>query len=71
MIVPNRVTACHHIELERGCAWCLVYAQHSIKQCDRCKIAAHTDAIYLSTTGQQPQLICVGCHLWEMNEGRV
>lgn len=69
MLVPNREVACHHIELQDGCPWCQVYEHQSVRECDRCQAPAHTDAIYLSTTGARPQLICVGCHMWETNGG--
>lgn len=67
MIVPNRVLACKHIELEDGCKWCEVYKHQSVRECDRCKQPINTDAVYLAITGPRPQLICVGCHLWELN----
>lgn len=62
MNAPNRVLACHHIELEDGCQWCAVYKHQSVRQCDRCKNQINTDMVFLSTRGVDPQLICIYCH---------
>jgi hypothetical protein len=69
MIVPNRVLACHHIELQEGCNWCKVYKQQSVRQCDRCGTLGKTDEVFLSNTKVKPELICFGCHYFETHGG--
>ena len=69
MIVPNRVLACHHIELQDGCDWCAVYEQQSVRQCDRCGALGKTDEVFLSATMSKLELICYGCHYLESRGG--
>lgn len=71
MLGPNRVLTCHHINLQDGCQWCEVYKQQKIRECDRCHCHINTDAAYLALVDPRPQLICVGCHLWELNTREV
>lgn len=66
---PNRALACHHIELQQGCNWCAIYSHQAIRQCDRCKNNVNSDLVYLSLTGQQPQLLCIYCHYDETKWG--
>lgn len=58
----NRVSACHHIELQDNCDWCAIYKQQSIRECDGCKGQIGSDMVFLSLIGKQPELICIYCH---------
>lgn len=62
MSTNSRELACHHIELQKGCAWCDVYQHHSVRQCDRCRNQINTDLVFLSNKGGNPELICIYCH---------
>ena len=70
MNLPNRVMACHHIELQDGCRWCDIYKHQSVRECDRCKGRVNSDMVFLSLIKVKPELICIYCHHDEKHWGR-
>ncbi len=71
MTVSNKITACHHIKPQVDCHWCDIYKRQIIRKCDRCQRYINTDTVYLAIAGPRPQLLCIDCHLWELNERRI